>query len=90
MQVSVSSSSAPVRVVLSSANISNKFNTSLGTRVRFIITDTSRRQYMCLAQWLPYVPPAVQHSTILPSAHTVYLCVLCGSENKQRLVPLTA
>jgi len=26
---------------------------------------------------------------ILRSAHTVYLCVLCGSQNKQRLVPLT-
>jgi hypothetical protein len=27
---------------------------------------------------------------ILRSAHTVYLCVLCGSENKQRLFPYTA
>jgi len=25
--------------------------------------------------------------TILRSAHTVYLCVLCGSQNKQRLFP---
>ena len=24
------------------------------------------------------------------SAHTVYLCVLCGSQNKQRLFPYTA
>jgi len=28
--------------------------------------------------------------TILRSTHTVYLCVLCGSENKQRLSPYTA
>jgi len=28
--------------------------------------------------------------TILRSAHTVYLCVLCGSENKQPLFPYTA
>ena len=28
--------------------------------------------------------------TILRSAHTVYLCVLCGSQNKQRLSPYTA
>ena len=28
--------------------------------------------------------------TILRSAHTVYLCVLCGSQNKQRLLPYTA
>jgi len=28
--------------------------------------------------------------TILRSAHTVSLCVLCGSENKQRLFPYTA
>ena len=27
---------------------------------------------------------------ILRSAHTVYLCVLCGSENKQRLFPYIA
>ena len=27
--------------------------------------------------------------TILRSAHTVYLCVLCGSQNKQRLFPYT-
>ena len=27
---------------------------------------------------------------ILRSAHTVYLCVLCGSENKQQLFPYTA
>jgi hypothetical protein len=28
--------------------------------------------------------------TILRSAHRVYLCVLCGSQNKQRLFPYTA
>jgi len=32
----------------------------------------------------------VYHSLILRSAHTVYLCVLCGSENKQRLFPYAA
>jgi hypothetical protein len=31
---------------------------------------------------VPCVPPR--------SAHTVYLCVLCGSQNKQRLFPYTA
>jgi len=39
-------------------------------------------------QWTLYVP-LVQYSTILPSAHTVYLCVLCGSQNKQPLFPYT-
>jgi len=29
-------------------------------------------------------------SKIVRSAHTVYLCVLCGSENKQGLLPYTA
>jgi len=33
------------------------------------------------AQWSLYVPP-VEHSPILRSAHTVYLCVLCGSQSK--------
>ena len=36
------------------------------------------------------VPPRSTFSIILRSAHTVYLCVLCGSENKQRLFPYTA
>ena len=39
----------------------------------------------CTAMWSPHVRPAILHS-----AHTVYLCVLCGSENKQRLFPYTA
>jgi len=41
------------------------------------------------SQWSLYVPP-VYHSTILRSAHTLYLCVLCGSQNKQLLFPYTA
>jgi len=44
---------------------------------------------ICTAQWSLYVLP-VWHSTILLSAHTVYLCVLCGSENEQRLFPYAA
>jgi len=32
-------------------------------------------------QWVLYVPPALTF-TILRSAHTVYLCVLYGSQNK--------
>jgi hypothetical protein len=32
---------------------------------------------------------SVENWAILRSAHTVYLCVLCGSENKQRLFPYT-
>ena len=31
-----------------------------------------------------------QHSAIARSAHTAYLCVFCGSENKQRSFPYTA
>ena len=37
-----------------------------------------------------YIYHQVQHSAILRSVHTVNLCVLCGSENKQRLFPYTA
>jgi hypothetical protein len=37
-----------------------------------------------------YMYRQVWHSQILRSAHTVYLCVLCGSQNKQRLFPYTA
>ena len=42
---------------------------------------------MCTTQWSLYVQPG---STMLRSAHAVYLCVLCESENKQRLFPYTA
>ena len=45
--------------------------------------------YIFAVQWSLYIPP-VYHSTILRSAHTVYLCVLCGSQNKKRLFPYTA
>ena len=41
------------------------------------------------AQWSLYVAPGY-YSTIPRSAYTVYLCVLCGSENEQRLLPYTA
>jgi len=37
-----------------------------------------------------YIYHQVYHSANLSSAHTVYLCVLCGSENKQRLFSYTA
>jgi len=37
-----------------------------------------------------YMYHQVSHSQILPSTETVYLCVLCGSQNKQRLFPCTA
>jgi hypothetical protein len=32
----------------------------------------------------------IQHLESLRSSHTVYLCVLCGSQNKQRVCPYTA
>ena len=38
--------------------------------------------YSAVRTWSLYI--------ILRFAHTVYLCVLCGSENKQRLFPYTA
>jgi len=41
------------------------------------------------AQWSLYVPPGLTLK-ILRSAHTVYLCVLFGYQNKQRLFPYTA
>jgi len=31
----------------------------------------------------------LEHTQILRSAHTVYLCVLYGSQNKQQLFPYT-
>ena len=40
--------------------------------------------------YMPQRDEVHQISNILRSAHTVYLCVLFGSENKQRLFPYTA
>ena len=42
------------------------------------------------ARWSLYVPPAWTLKEILRSAHVLYLCVLCGSQNKQRLFPYAA
>jgi len=36
-----------------------------------------------------YMYYQVYHSQTLRSAHTLYLCVLYGSQNKQRLFPYT-
>jgi hypothetical protein len=47
------------------------------------ITDTQPTGYYMYHQ-------VVTITKILRSAHTVYLCVLCGSENKQRLFHCTA
>ena len=55
----------------------------------FLSTNVVQVHSPIKAQWSLYVP-SVQHSTIPRSAHTVYLCVLCGSENKQRSFPYTA
>ena len=41
------------------------------------------------AQWLIYIPPGLIFK-FLRSAHTVYLCVLYGFQNKQPLFPHTA
>jgi len=52
---------------------------------------------MCTAQWSVYIPLSghymyrqfnVQQFYVLPTQ--LYLCVLCGSGNKQRLFPYTA
>jgi len=49
--------------------------------VQYILTGFCKRGGVCLLRGKFY---------ILRSAHTVYLCVLCGSENKQRLFHCTA
>ena len=37
-----------------------------------------------------YMYHQASRSAVLRSARTVYLCVLCGSENRKRLFPYTA
>jgi hypothetical protein len=43
---------------------------------------------LCYFNPLFCAPPSLK-VTVLRSAHTVYLCVLCGSQNKQRLFHCT-
>ena len=45
------------------------------------LTFSSLRLTLCASM--------LEHSTIPRSAHTVYLYVFCGSQNKQRLFPYT-
>jgi hypothetical protein len=60
----------------------------LYTLVAFHKTDwNSNRSFG--AQWLLDLTKGFTIK-IPRSAHTVYLCVLCGSQNKQRLFPYTA
>jgi hypothetical protein len=51
----------------------------------------SRFEVHWLLVYVLYVGlPPDKHAQIPRSAHTVYLCVLCGSQNKQRLFPYKA
>jgi hypothetical protein len=40
--------------------------------------------------WLLYVPPGLTFTNSTFCPHSVFICVLCGSQNKQRLFPYTA
>ena len=50
--------------------------------------DTSKINHLKPAGYVMH--EQVSHSTTVSSNHTVFICVLYLSENKQRLVPLTA
>jgi hypothetical protein len=52
--------------------------------VLFSVDDTGNKLSPFLASG-HFMYHQVQHTQILLSAHTVYLSVLCGSQNKQRL-----
>jgi hypothetical protein len=81
-----------------SDSMMNEFNEAFKAQWSLYVPHSGYYMYrtvvtICTAQWSLYVPHScyymyhqVQHSQILRSAHTVYLC---GSENKQRLFPYT-
>ena len=62
--------------------------TSLGyNQITYTVTD----HFLNLLKPKTYfIYHQLKYSEILCSAHTVYLCVLCGSQNKQRLFLYTA
>ena len=55
----------------------------------FMYTIAVLRSFNHSSPVVTVITTIVQNQTILRSAHTVYLCVLCGSQNKQRLFPYT-
>jgi hypothetical protein len=60
------------------------FSSPLGSVVTSYLAASFRQQQFTLKYLVSH---QVRLSEILRSAHTVYLCVLCGSENKLRLFP---
>jgi hypothetical protein len=61
-----------------------------GRRYKQLLEDLREKRGYCILKeetldHTTTIFTPVQLSQILRSAHTVYLCVLCGSENKQRL-----
>jgi hypothetical protein len=57
-------------------------------KYKYLTVAEGRRKLSCFTG-LRIVAES-KFTKILRSAHTVYLCVLCGSENKQRLFHCTA
>ena len=57
---------------------------------RTIHGEANEQQFNLLKPKTYFMYHRVLHSTIPRSAHTVHLCVSCGSENKQRLFPYAA
>jgi len=55
--------------------------------INWLVSVTETECVYC-AVWTGYFY-IIRVNLSLRSAHTVYLCVLCGSENKQRLFPYT-
>ena len=57
-------------------------------------TEDKKREWLSYVKRLKprchYMYRQVYYTVILRSAHIVYSCVLCGTENKQRLFPYTA
>jgi len=77
----------------------SKRNRDFEKRVRGVEDDSSHRLTVPeKAVTVKRITTEMEHGTpakkadieILGSAHRVYLCVLCGSENKRRLFPYAA
>ena len=69
----------------------DRLNVGLGVTYRFLkylYNTVSIVNRSCLCSCLCSVYEELDN--IILSAHTVYVCVLCGSENKQRIFPCTA
>ena len=87
MHLAIGDREHSARVAQLSPDRSGACEEGLGER---LLCDVAYRHCTGALLCCYFIHRQAEQLEILHSAHTVYLCVLCGSENKRRLFPFTA